>query len=260
MALTVFSFQTLGNHTQDSAGLTQLSLNADKLLPASSSAPRPPGQPQDSVNGPCNQPSGDKALQVIGPPEGSPAGDKGLAAPVSLRKSRPVSMDARIQVAEEKRVTDQGGDLGLAASRSQKAGQSRPNSSALETLGGEKLANGSLEPPAQAVSSRRDSDSGSLSTCDSMDYGTSLSADLALNKETGSLSIKVMPHPALGRGQEQGRGGRWWAVLPLSLSFPKPLAPAFCLEPCTRSAPALNCFLLDSDFNLPNVWVLNGIR
>nr|XP_051699570.1 serine/threonine-protein kinase 10 isoform X1 [Oryctolagus cuniculus] len=186
----VDSASTLGNHTQDSAGLTQLSLNADKLLPASSSTPRPPGQPQDSVNGPCNQPSGDKALQVTGPPEGSPAGDKGLAAPVSLRKSRPVSMDARIQVAEEKRVTDQGGDLGPAASRSQKAGQSRPNSSALETLGGEKLANGSLEPPAQAVPSRRDSDSGSLSTSDSMDYGSSLSADLALNKETGSLSIK----------------------------------------------------------------------
>uniref|UniRef100_A0A452SES9 non-specific serine/threonine protein kinase n=1 Tax=Ursus americanus TaxID=9643 RepID=A0A452SES9_URSAM len=106
--------------------------------------------------------------------------------------SRPVSMDARIQVSEEKQVADQGGDLSPAANRSQKASQSRPNSSALETLGAEKLANGSLELPTQAAPgpSKRDSDCGSLSTSESVDYNTSLSADLSLNRETGSLSIK----------------------------------------------------------------------
>ncbi|XP_047643350.1 serine/threonine-protein kinase 10 isoform X4 [Phacochoerus africanus] len=184
----------LGNHTCNSSEVSQLSLNADKPLKESSLTALPPSQPQDSVNGP-SQPSasGDKSLQITSPPEVVPGNENGLAVPVPLRKARPVSMDARIQVSEEKPATDQGGDLSPAASRSQKASQSRPNSSALETLGGEKLANGSLELPAQAAPgpSKRDSDCGSLSTSESMDYsGASLSADLSLNRETGSLSIK----------------------------------------------------------------------
>ncbi|XP_040828165.1 serine/threonine-protein kinase 10 [Ochotona curzoniae] len=168
---------TLGNHTQDSAELNRLSLHADQVTQASSSTP---------------QPSEDKPGQATSTPGAAPATENGLVVPVPLRKSRPVSMDARIQVAGEKHVTDQDGDLSPVANRSQRANQSRPSSSALETLGGEKLANGSLEPHAQAVpgASKRDSDCGSLSTSDSTDYSTSLSADLALNKETGSLSIK----------------------------------------------------------------------
>ncbi|KAI5235009.1 serine/threonine-protein kinase 10 [Manis pentadactyla] len=178
----------LGNHTQDSS---DVSLNADKLLKESSFTPLPPSQPEESVNGP-SQPSGDRSLQVISPPEAVPGKENGLAVPVALRKSRPVSMDARIQVSEEMQVTNQGEDLSPAANQSQKASQSRPNSSALETLGGEKLANGSLELRTQAAPgpSRRDSDCGSLSTSESMDYSTSLSADLSLNRESGSLSIK----------------------------------------------------------------------
>uniref|UniRef100_A0A8C9A3Q3 non-specific serine/threonine protein kinase n=1 Tax=Prolemur simus TaxID=1328070 RepID=A0A8C9A3Q3_PROSS len=183
---------SLGNHTQDSSQVNQPDLNADEPLKKSSSTPLPPSQPQDSVNGPSSQPSGDGSLQTACPPDVAPGQENGLAVPVPLRRSRPVSMDARIQVAEEKQVADQGGDLSPAASRSQKASQSRPNSSALETLGSEKVANGSLEPPAQAAAapSKRNSDSGSLSTSESMDYGTSLSADLSLNRESGSLSIK----------------------------------------------------------------------
>lgn len=183
MAVTLsLLFQTLGNHTQDSAELNRLSLHADQVTQASSSTP---------------QPSEDKPGQATSTPGAAPATENGLVVPVPLRKSRPVSMDARIQVAGEKHVTDQDGDLSPVANRSQKANQSRPSSSALETLGGEKLANGSLEPPAQAVpgASKRDSDCGSLSTSDSTDYSTSLSADLALNKETGSLSIKVRGPP-----------------------------------------------------------------
>ncbi|KAM6150783.1 serine/threonine-protein kinase 10 [Erethizon dorsatum] len=182
---------TLGNDTQDSSEANQLSLNANKLL-QESSMPLPPSQPQDNVNGPCKQPCGDGALQAPCPPDGAPASENGLAVPVPLRKSRPVSMDARIQVTEEKQVTDQAGDLSPAANKSQKAGQSRPNSSALETLGSEKLVNGSLELPTQAGPgpSKRASDSGSLSTSESMDYGTSLSADLSLNRESASLSLK----------------------------------------------------------------------
>ncbi|XP_006195708.1 serine/threonine-protein kinase 10 isoform X1 [Camelus dromedarius] len=181
----------LGNHSRDSSEVSQLSLEADKLLMESSFTPLPPSQPQDSVNGP-SQPSEGRSLQTTRPPDVSPGKENGVAVPAPLRKSRPVSMDARIQVSEEKKATDQGGDLSPAASRSQKAGQSRPNSSALETLGGQKLANGSLELPAQPAlgPSKADLDCGSLSNSESTDYGTSLSAELSLNRGSGSLSIK----------------------------------------------------------------------
>lgn len=169
-----------------------MSLDADKLLQESSVTPLPPGQPQDTVNGP-SEPSGNRCLQTISPPDVAPGNENGLAVPA--RKSRPVSMNARIPVSEEKQVVDQDGDLNPVVIRSQKTSQSRPNSSALETLGIEKLANGSLELPAplSPSPSKRNSDYGSLSTSESMDYGSSLSADLSLNRETGSLSIKVMP-------------------------------------------------------------------
>ncbi|KAF5913192.1 hypothetical protein HPG69_016807 [Diceros bicornis minor] len=179
----------LGNHTRDSSKVSQLSLNADSLLKESSFTPLPPSQSQESVNGP-SQPSGDRSLQTTSPAAVAPGNENGLAVPVPLRKSRPVSMDARIQVSEEKQATDQGGDRSPAANRSQKASQSRPNSSALETLVDSKLANGSLELPAQPGPSQRDSDCGSLSASESMDYSSSLSADLSLNRESGSLSIK----------------------------------------------------------------------
>ncbi|KAL0608438.1 Serine/threonine-protein kinase 10 [Plecturocebus cupreus] len=189
---TVDAASTLENHTQNSSEVSPLRLNTDKPLKESPSTLLAPSQPQDSVNGPCSQPSGDVSLQTTSPPDVAPGNENGLAVPVPLRKSRPMSMDARIQVAQEKQVAEQGGDLSPAANRSQKASQSRPNSSALETLGGEKLTNGSLEPPAQAAPgpSKGDSDCGSLCTSESMDFGTNLSADLSLNKETGSLSIK----------------------------------------------------------------------
>ncbi|XP_023392912.1 serine/threonine-protein kinase 10 [Pteropus vampyrus] len=179
----------LENHTPDSSEASPVSLSADDDKPLT---PLPPSQPQDRANGP-SQPSGDRCLPTISPPDAAPGNENGLAVPVPLRKSRPLSMDARIQVSEEKQAPHLGGGLSPAASRSQKASQSRPISSALETLGSEKLANGSLELPVQASPrpSKRNSDAGSLSTSESMDYGSSLSADLSLNRETGSLSIKV---------------------------------------------------------------------
>lgn len=178
-----------------------MSLDANKLLQEPPVTPVPPSQPQDRENGP-SLPSGDSSLQTTRPLDVAAGGENGLAVPVPLRKSRPVSMGARIQVSEEKQVADQAGDLSPTANRPRKTSQSRPISSALETLGSEKLANGSLELPAPASPSKRDSDCGSLSTSESMDYSTSLSADLSLNRETGSLSIKVTPRVArrLGAG------------------------------------------------------------
>ncbi|XP_076793169.1 serine/threonine-protein kinase 10 isoform X2 [Arvicanthis niloticus] len=158
-----------------------------------SSARQSPSQPQEHVNnGPCSQPSEDGSPQISSPADGVSKNDNDLKVPVPLRKSRPLSMDARIQVDDEKQITDHTENPSPSASKSQKANQSRPNSSALETLGGETLANGGLELPGSLTPSHseRASDCSNLSTSESMDYGTSLSADLSLNKETGSLSLK----------------------------------------------------------------------
>ncbi|NWZ01643.1 STK10 kinase, partial [Loxia curvirostra] len=66
----------------------------------------------------------------------------------------------------------------------------RPESVFLENFSEEKLANGSLEPLGPLPHSKRDSDSGSTSASESMDLTISLSADLSLNRESGSISLK----------------------------------------------------------------------
>ncbi|NXR87302.1 STK10 kinase, partial [Hypocryptadius cinnamomeus] len=66
----------------------------------------------------------------------------------------------------------------------------RPESVFLENFSEEKLANGSLEPLGPFPRSKRDSDSGSTSASESMDLTISLSADLSLNRESGSISLK----------------------------------------------------------------------
>ncbi|XP_048189887.1 serine/threonine-protein kinase 10 isoform X2 [Perognathus longimembris pacificus] len=185
---------TLGSHTQDSSKPGHLSPRAHQLV-QELSVPQPSSQTQDGVAGPQSQPSGDGFLQATSPPNMVPADDNILPVPMLLRKPRPVSMDARIQVAEEKQISE---DQNPAAIRPQKTShgrpsQNRPNSSALESLRGEKLANGGLELPAPTVPgpSQQASDGGSqLSASESTDYSSSLSADLSLNRETGSLSLK----------------------------------------------------------------------
>lgn len=89
-------------------------------------------------------------------------------------------------------------------SKERKSIGERPESSHLENFMEEKLANGSLDPPALFPSSRSkgDSDSGSTSASESMDLTISLSADLSLNRESGSISLKVR---VVGRGCGEGR-------------------------------------------------------
>ncbi|XP_060053137.1 serine/threonine-protein kinase 10 isoform X2 [Erinaceus europaeus] len=149
-----------------------------------------PGAPQDSGGAPSLTPK-DAAPQPPSPTP-APGRENGLAVPGFPRRPRPVSMGASVQVPEEKPAAGQTSEHSPAPGRALKAGQSRPNSSALETLGSEKLANGGLELPAHPLPepSKSNSDCSSLSTSETMDYGTSLSADLSLNKETGSLSLK----------------------------------------------------------------------
>ncbi|KAM4826709.1 serine/threonine-protein kinase 10 isoform 2-T4 [Thomomys bottae] len=185
---------TLGSHVQDSSKPGQMSPQACQHLQEMSPS-QPSRQTQDGVAGGHSQPSGDGSLQATRPPDVAPASDNSLCVPVAIRKPRPVSMDARIQVAAEKQVTEgQSSEI----TRSQKAShgrpsQSRPSSSALESLSGEKLANGSLELPAPTgpdPSQQALDGSSHLSASDSMDYSSSLSGDLSLNRETGSLSLK----------------------------------------------------------------------
>ncbi|NWR04499.1 STK10 kinase, partial [Paradoxornis webbianus] len=74
----------------------------------------------------------------------------------------------------------------------------RPESVLLENFGEEKLANGGLVEPLGPFPGSRpkgDSDSGSTSASESMDLTISLSADLALNRESGSISLKVRAGP-----------------------------------------------------------------
>uniref|UniRef100_A0A8C6JH83 non-specific serine/threonine protein kinase n=2 Tax=Melopsittacus undulatus TaxID=13146 RepID=A0A8C6JH83_MELUD len=77
-------------------------------------------------------------------------------------------------------------------SKERKSIVERPESSHLETLMEEKLANGNLDSSAPFPGSRSkgDSDSGSTSASESMDLTISLSADLSLNRESGSISLK----------------------------------------------------------------------
>uniref|UniRef100_A0A672V1I3 non-specific serine/threonine protein kinase n=1 Tax=Strigops habroptila TaxID=2489341 RepID=A0A672V1I3_STRHB len=77
-------------------------------------------------------------------------------------------------------------------SKEQKSIVERPESSHLENFMEEKLANGSLDSTAPFPGSRckGDSDSGSTSASESMDLTISLSADLSLNRESGSISLK----------------------------------------------------------------------
>ncbi|XP_010078604.1 PREDICTED: serine/threonine-protein kinase 10, partial [Pterocles gutturalis] len=77
-------------------------------------------------------------------------------------------------------------------SKERKSIGERPKSSHLENFTEEKLANGTLDPlaPFPGSRSKGDSDSGSTSASESMDLTVSLSADLSLNRESGSISLK----------------------------------------------------------------------
>ncbi|XP_054984213.1 serine/threonine-protein kinase 10 [Sorex araneus] len=158
----------------------------------------PPSQPQSSVNGPSSAPA-DGAAPAAAKHENGPV------APAPLRKARPVSVGARIQDSEEPKA-------GLVAGTSQHPGQSRPSSSALESLalpsqlsdpvstpqhpGQSRPSSSALESlalPSQLSdpASRRDSACSTVSTSESTEcISSSLSAELAINKETGSLSLK----------------------------------------------------------------------
>lgn len=69
----------------------------------------------------------------------------------------------------------------------------KPRNSQYERLSTELMHNGSINSPSRFFGSwsKRDSDSGSNSASDSVDLSMNLSADLSINKETGSISVRV---------------------------------------------------------------------
>uniref|UniRef100_H3APZ9 non-specific serine/threonine protein kinase n=1 Tax=Latimeria chalumnae TaxID=7897 RepID=H3APZ9_LATCH len=71
-----------------------------------------------------------------------------------------------------------------------------PKKDSSEQVQGGSTANGTVDSPTQLANrnSKRYSDCGNSSVSDSMDFSISLSADLAINKETGSISLRVKGH------------------------------------------------------------------
>uniref|UniRef100_F6SJH0 non-specific serine/threonine protein kinase n=1 Tax=Monodelphis domestica TaxID=13616 RepID=F6SJH0_MONDO len=175
-----------GSHTRDSSEVSQLSFDGEKP-PESSTADRVmPTEPKGNLNKPSDKISDGEITAIKEEVESADPGKYRFSAP-------PGFLDAKVSTIEEKPFSNhQSNGLDIATNTNNKGSRSRPSSSILENLVGEKIANGTLEPPVQIplCKFKRDSDCGSLSASESMDYNVSLSTDLSLNRETGSLSLK----------------------------------------------------------------------
>ncbi|XP_027697769.1 serine/threonine-protein kinase 10 isoform X2 [Vombatus ursinus] len=192
-----------GTHTRDSSEVSQLSFDGEKLPEVSTPVTT---EPKDSLDKPSDklldgeiastQVDDGNSIQTTSSSDlpGNEDSKAVFTSPGKYRFSAPPGfLDAKVSTMEEKSFSNhQSNDVDIATNKSNKGSRSRPTSSILENLVGEKIANGSLEPPAQIPlgKSKRDSDCGSLSASESMDYSISLSTDLSLNRETGSLSLK----------------------------------------------------------------------
>uniref|UniRef100_A0A672V0H0 non-specific serine/threonine protein kinase n=1 Tax=Strigops habroptila TaxID=2489341 RepID=A0A672V0H0_STRHB len=154
-AFTLLSFQPPGKHKRDPSEASQLSFDGEK----------PPDSPlPKAVNGPVGT-------------------DKEIADGHSDKVSR-----ERISSDNDKLESNHSTKALASSATSATQGNSH-----LENFMEEKLANGSLDSTAPFPGSRckGDSDSGSTSASESMDLTISLSADLSLNRESGSISLKV---------------------------------------------------------------------
>ncbi|KAJ1126746.1 hypothetical protein NDU88_005152 [Pleurodeles waltl] len=107
----------------------------------------------------------------------------------------PVPADYKRLSLEEKKLNNRRGKEIEYGSKGSWDSIERPMSINLESPfkeGGEKMLNGNLDSPSRSIGniSTRNSDSGSTSASESLDLSSSLSADLSLNKDTGSLSLR----------------------------------------------------------------------
>lgn len=187
----LLSFQPPGKHKRDPSEASQLSFDGEK--PPDSSLPK-------AVNGPV----GTSKETTDG--RSDKVSDKGISSDnnklESNHSTKTLASSATSATQGKPDIISQPGRLGNSmegdkrpgpGSRDRKSIGERPESSHLENFTEEKLANGSLDPSAPFPGSRSkgDSDSGSTSASESMDLTISLSADLSLNRESGSISLKV---------------------------------------------------------------------
>ncbi|XP_064314791.1 serine/threonine-protein kinase 10 isoform X2 [Phalacrocorax carbo] len=188
-----------GKHKRDPSEASQLSFDGEK--PPDSSLPNtvngPVGTGKETTNGQSNRVS-DEGISSDNDKLESNHSTKSLASSAS---SGPEDGRAILGTQGKPDIILQPGRLGNSTegskqprpgSKERKSIGERPESSLLENFTEEKLANGSLDPPALLPSSqsKADSDSGSTSASESMDLTISLSADLSLNRESGSISLK----------------------------------------------------------------------
>ncbi|XP_042736631.1 serine/threonine-protein kinase 10 isoform X1 [Lagopus leucura] len=182
-----------GKHKRDPSEVSQLSFDGDKPPDSSSlkTANGPVAADKEMVNGQSDKVldegiSSDsdklvnsrsaKTLASSGPDEG---------------KATPGKPDI-IWRSGRRGSSAEGDKQPMPGSKERRSMVDRPESSHLENFPEDKLANGSLDSSAVFPGSRSkgDSDSGSTSASESMDLTISLSADLSLNRETGSISLK----------------------------------------------------------------------
>ncbi|XP_074694616.1 serine/threonine-protein kinase 10 isoform X2 [Strix aluco] len=179
-----------GKHKRDPSEASQLSFDGEKP-PDSSLAKavnRPVGTGKETTDGQSDKVSDDGISSDNDKLETSHS-TKTLAGSATLAtQGKPdiISQPGQLGNSTERDKQPRPG------SKERKSIGERPESSHLENFMEEKLANGSLDPPAPFPGSRSkgDSDSGSTSASESMDLTISLSADLSLNRESGSISLK----------------------------------------------------------------------
>lgn len=194
------SFQPPGKHKRDPSEASQLSFDGEK--PPDSSLPK-------AANGPVG--TGKETTDG----QSDKVSDEGISSDNDKLESNRSTKTSSATLATQGKpdIISQPGQLGNSTEGDKQPGPGRkerksivehPESSHLENFTEEKLANGSLDPPAPFPGnhSKGDSDSGSTSASESMDLTISLSADLSLNRESGSISLKVR---VLGRGCGEGR-------------------------------------------------------
>lgn len=196
----MLSFQPPGKHKRDPSEASQLSFDGEK--PPDSSLPK-------AANGPVG--TGKETTDG----QSDKVSDEGISSDNDKLESNRSTKNSSATLATQGKpdIISQPGQLGNLTEGDKQPGPGRkerksivehPESSHLENFTEEKLANGSLDPPAPFPGNRSkgDSDSGSTSASESMDLTISLSADLSLNRESGSISLKVR---VLGRGCGEGR-------------------------------------------------------
>ncbi|XP_055574331.1 serine/threonine-protein kinase 10 isoform X1 [Falco biarmicus] len=179
-----------GKHKRDPSEASQLSFDGEKL--PDSSLPKavngPMGTGKETTDGQSNKVSDEGISSDTDKLESNHSTKTLASAAISASQGKPdiISQPGRLS------NSAQGDKQPRPDNKERKSIGERPESSHLENLMEEKLANGSLDPPALFPGSRSkaDSDSGSTSASESMDLTISLSADLSLNRESGSISLK----------------------------------------------------------------------